>query len=104
MKNFKKRDAAVEDALQDHDIDPGSMVGADQIPVVAAQPLQPSHVPFDALGQVQDGVVALDPGFGQADQRAGMKLAPAGPGAGQLEQHHPVERQAPKHRVQDEQD
>ena len=93
----------VERPLQHHNVHPGLVVGTDQIPFIAPQPLQARHVPLNALGQVDDEVVAVDPGLGEPNHQAGVELAPAWPRDDQLDQQHDIEGRTPEQGIQDEQ-
>src|ERR1051326_236889 len=69
QKEADERGAAVEDAEEREDVDPGDVVADDEVVAVGIVDVDTGHVPLDRQQEVEDGVVGADPSRAEPRQR-----------------------------------
>ena len=67
-KKLEQGNAPVQQVLQHQDVNPGLVVGIDQVPAARVQALKPLHIPDGGLGQAHPAAVAGNPGLCNAQQ------------------------------------
>jgi hypothetical protein len=103
-KELQERDLPVEDLLEDQDVDPGLVVGYDQVPALGVEPFDAGDIPGDLFREGHDEIVASDPVQPEFVEEGAELLLCLFRGHEELYPCHGEQERCAENRIQDEKD